>query len=183
MRLDFKLKLEKRRDEGNPILYINTLINIRAVINQHLAEIWRDINIVGQGIPTDKWLFRVFWRRAHARVCPSLPQTIEKDDLEKIYQYFQGGAIESPVVLRHAVWYFLVIHFVTSSRGLEFHHQLRIDSFDGTGEFASLRHETLQESPRWITINWLSHIQKNVCIRNCSRPIKKLKYLIERTDN
>lgn len=65
--------------------------------------------------------------------------------MEKIYQYFQGDAIESPVVLRHAVWYFLVIHFVTGSRGLEFHHQLRIDSFDGTGEFASPRHETLQD--------------------------------------
>lgn len=57
-------------------------------------------------------------------------------------------ATTSLVILRQAVWYLISIHFVT--RGMEFHHQLKLDSFefneDETGEFVTLKHETQQKT-------------------------------------
>ncbi|WAR13787.1 hypothetical protein MAR_003892 [Mya arenaria] len=55
----------------------------------------------------------------------------------------------SPTTPRPAVWYNLAIHFV--SRGLEFHHQLKRDSFESQFdeyclEYARLTHETQQKN-------------------------------------
>lgn len=75
-------------------------------------------------------------------------EVINPEDLSKIASYLRAAKF-SPLVLRQCVWYHLSIHFI--SRGLEFHHQLRRDSFnfhtDENGlEYVTLRHETQQKN-------------------------------------
>jgi hypothetical protein len=73
-------------------------------------------------------------------------QIIEDEDLQKIYTYLEG-AKTSAVILRQAVLYVIAVHYV--SRGMEFHHQLQVNSFefheDDTGKYVTL-HETLQKN-------------------------------------
>ncbi len=74
-------------------------------------------------------------------------EVIEDTDLKKIANYFTT-APDSPVALRYCVWYNLSLHYVT--RGLEFHHQLKLNSFefheDEYGEYVTLTHETQQKN-------------------------------------
>ncbi|XP_052688916.1 histone-lysine N-methyltransferase SETDB1-B-like isoform X2 [Crassostrea angulata] len=138
-------------DDDEPLYHNNTLVNIRGAINRHLADIPRNIDIVRdkEFRTANGVLFGLFKERK--RLGLSKPtrhkEIIEIRDLQKIYEYLQG-ARTSPVVLRHAVWYFLSIHFVT--RGVDFHHQLNFDSFvfctDETGQYAAIQHETLEEN-------------------------------------
>lgn len=153
-----KGKLDDGDDDGDndneddePLYHNNTLVNIRGAINRHLADIPRNIDIVRdkEFRTANGVLYGLFKERK--RLGLSKPtrhkEIIEIRDLQKIYEYLQG-ARSSPVVLRHAVWYFLSIHFVT--RGVDFHHQLNFDSFvfrtDETGQYAALQHETLEEN-------------------------------------
>ena len=73
---------------------------------------------------------------------------IHSEDVDRISSYFHT-APHSPIVLRKCVWYNLSLHFVT--HGLEFHHQLRMDSFqfhkdEHNLEYITLRHETQAKS-------------------------------------
>jgi hypothetical protein len=138
--------------EQEPLLYHkNSLINIRAAINRNLADLKRDIDIVhdkefktANGILDG--LFKERTRQGLSK--PTKHKAIiDESDLDKIYTYLQG-AKTSPVILRHAVWYFVAIHFV--SRGVEFHHQLQINSFDfhedESSSYVTLKHETVQKN-------------------------------------
>lgn len=71
-------------------------------------------------------------------------EIIHKSGLQKIYAYLES-AYSSPINLRLSMWYIIAIHFVY--RGLEFHYQLRVDSFDFKVNeegsiYACLKHET-----------------------------------------
>ena len=83
------------------------------------------------------------------------------------------------------MWYFLSIHFV--SRGLEFHHQLKINSFefqtDDTGSFASLKHEIMQKNHQGGLAEADSHTDKRMyAVNTTCCPVKLLRLLIDRTD-
>ena len=60
---------------------------------------------------------------------------------------YKSRASESALIIRQSVWMFVAIHF--ESCGLEFHHQLKINSFDFQidefgKEYATINHETQQ---------------------------------------
>lgn len=129
----------------------NTLKNIRSAINRHLQDIGRPINIVHDTMfksanRTLDGMLKAMTQSGASR--PTLHKTVlNPHDLEKISSYFKAAPF-SPIVLRQCVWFNLSVHFV--SRGLEFHHQLRLDSFefcnDGDAEYVVLRHETQQKN-------------------------------------
>ena len=72
---------------------------------------------------------------------------ITNNDMQKIATYLQAD--DDAQVLQYKVWYSLGVHFV--SRGLEFHHQLTLNSFsfhqdDDGREYVTLAHETQQKN-------------------------------------
>jgi CRISPR/Cas system-associated protein Cas7 (RAMP superfamily) len=74
-------------------------------------------------------------------------EIIGLQDLQLINPYLNNNA-KNPVSRRLMVWFNLAIHFV--SRGLEFHHQLNLNSFDfhvdaEGDEYATKNHETQQK--------------------------------------
>nr|XP_022306586.1 uncharacterized protein LOC111112973 [Crassostrea virginica] len=168
----------------------NSLINIRAAINRHLADLRRDIDIVhdkefktSNGILDG--LFKERTRQGLSK--PTKHKAIiDEADLRKIYSYLQG-AKTSPIILRQAVWYFLAVHFV--SRGMEFHHQLQRNSFefheDESGKYATLKHDTLQKTFQGgLTSNDDQSTEKRMYATNdpsCC-PVELLTLLIEKTD-
>lgn len=130
----------------------NTLKNIRSAINRHLQDIGRSIDIVRdkEFKSTNHTLDGML--KTMTKIGASRPtkhkDIINSQDLQKISSYLRAATF-SPLVLRQCVWYHLSIHFVT--RGLEFHHQLRRDSFqfhnDENGlEYVTLRQETQQKN-------------------------------------
>jgi hypothetical protein len=75
-------------------------------------------------------------------------ETIEIDDLQLISTYLFKD-INDPILLRQSMWYCLAVHF--ASRGLEFHHQLNLNSFDfkvdsDGDEYVLIKHETQQKT-------------------------------------
>jgi hypothetical protein len=74
-------------------------------------------------------------------------EVITNNEMEKMSTYLYGEV--NPVVLRFRVWFLLAIQFV--SRGLEFHQQLKMDSFviktdENGAEFVKLSHDTKQKN-------------------------------------
>ena len=124
---------EVRPKTVGEIYHRSSLINLRAAINRHIQDIQRapPIDIVRdkEFKPANGVLDGLLKHRTlNGQSKPTKHKpVIEKDDLKKIVN-FLSKANTSPIVLRLAVWYNLSIHFV--SRGLEFHHQLKLDSFD-----------------------------------------------------
>jgi hypothetical protein len=112
---------------------------------------------------------------------------IEMEDLEKIYVYLKG-AKKSQIILRHAVWYFLTIHFV--SRGMEFHYQLEINSFkfheDESGKYVTLEHDTLQKNHQGQIIrNDGCNLEKRMYATydpHCC-PVELLRLMINKTES
>ena len=96
----------------------NSLINIRAAINRHLADLRRDIDIVhDKEFKTSNGILDGLFkeRTRQGLLKPTKHKAIiDEADLGKIYSYLQG-AKTSPIILRQAVWYFLAVNFV--SRG------------------------------------------------------------------
>jgi hypothetical protein len=174
---------------SEPMYHKNTLINIRAAINRKLADLNRtDINIVGDkafkhanGVLNG--LLKKRMRTGMSKATQHKP-IIEIEDLKKIATYLTH-ARSSPITLRQAVWYNISIHFVT--RGLEMHHQLRLDAFefhvDESGEYVTLNCEIQQK-------NWQGGLGTNDApsgkrmystgTENC--PVNMLQLLIEKTD-
>ena len=171
----------------------NSMINIRAAINRYIHNQNRSPSI---DIVKDKdfktangvldGLFKEQMRSGTAR--PTVhKQIIEREDLDKIAAYFKGSLL-SPIILRHCVWFQLCLHFV--SRGLEFHHQLRLDSFifheDDCGQYVTLRHETKMKNDQGGIESMVSDSKatekrmyttgSDIC------PVKLLKHLIEKSD-
>ena len=88
-------------------------------------------------------------------------------------------------ILRHCVWYNIAIHFVT--RGIEFHHQLRKDSFlfqsDEHGEYVTLTHETQQKNFQGGLGSDEAPADKRMyATDSVFCPVKMLKLLINKTD-
>ena len=169
---------------------INSYKAIRSAINRHLHDLGRDLDIV-RG--------REF-KRSNAILDGKLKKNLEqgltkpikhkkiisKSDLEKISAYLFGD--NNPVILRFRVWFVVAIHFV--SRGLEFHEQLKINSFivntdDYGNVYATLSHETKQK-------NWQGGIDKTdapkekrmYAVPNSEKycPVKALSDFISKTD-
>lgn len=91
------------------------------------------------------------------------------------------------MVLRHAVWYFLSINFITI--GLEFHHKFNHNSFvfcaDETGQYAALQHKTLQNNHQGGVDADDSHTDKIMYAtdnENCCH-VYLLKLLMSKTDS
>lgn len=73
-------------------------------------------------------------------------EIIPKQDLDKISAYVFGEP--TPISLRFRIWLLIAIQFI--SRGLEFHEQLKTDSFEfhvdeNKQEYVALSHETKQK--------------------------------------
>ena len=113
-------------------------------------------------------------------------EIIGLQDLQLINAYLNNA--KNPVLLRLRVWFNLAIHFV--SRGLEFHHQLNLNSFDfhvdaEGDEYATINHETQQtniqgglmceEAPA-DKLFYGNAVDQNVC------PLASLKMFISKTD-
>ena len=111
---------------------------------------------------------------------------IDPEDLRKIAAYFQSAEF-SPVKLRQSVWYNLSVHFV--SRGLEFHHQLRRDSYvfdhdDKGGEYVTLSHECLQKNFQGGLNSEEAESDKRMyATGRADCPLKLLRLLMDRTDH
>ena len=104
--------------------------------------------------------------------------------MEKISTYFKDAPL-SPIILRQCVYFQLSIHFV--SRGQEFHHQLKLDSFqfhsDDTGEYVTLKHETQQKNHQGGLGNVEMNADKRMYATGADTcPVKMLKLLISKTD-
>ena len=169
---------------------INSYKAIRSAINRHLHDLGRDLDIV-RG--------REF-KRSNAILDGKLKKNLEqgltkpikhkeiisKSDLEKNSAYLFGD--NNPVILRFRVWFVVAVHFV--SRGLEFHEQLKINSFivntdDYGNVYATLSHETKQK-------NWQGGIDKTdapkekrmYAVPNSEKycPVKALSDFISKTD-
>lgn len=173
-----------------PLYHKNTLINIKEAINRHLADIQKDVNIVhDKEFRTANGILDGFFKERtwlDLSKPTSHKDIIEIHDLQKIYKYLQG-ATSSPVVLRHAVWYFLSINFIT--RGLEFHHKFNHNSFvfctDETCQYAALQHKTLQNNHQGGVDADDSHTDKRMYAtdnENCCH-VYLLKLLISKTDS
>ncbi|CAC5366442.1 unnamed protein product [Mytilus coruscus] len=106
------------------------------------------------------------------------------NDLEKINSYLYSS--DDPIILRFRVWYNIAMHFVT--RGIEFHQQLQINSFEfhfdeNNREYACLSYEMKQK-------NWQGGLDSGETINDkrmysCEGdrcPVASLKLLILKTD-
>lgn len=182
-------KPQNPKKEHTSEYHKNTMKAIRAAINRHLSDIGRNIDIVNDKAfkTANKSLTGLMKHRMVTGT--SRPTThkeiIHKSDLQKISAYLES-AYSSPVNLRLAMWYIIAIHFV--SRGLEFHHQLRVDSFDFKVDeegsiYACLKHETKQK-------NYQGGIHKLEALNdkrmyetgNETCPVKMLKFFLSKTD-
>jgi hypothetical protein len=97
---------EKHPNSQEPLYHKNTLLNIRAAINRHLADLKRNISIVkDKEFRTANGILDGLFKE-RTKLGQSVPtkhkKIIEQHDLEKIYAYLQG-ATKSDVILRHAV--------------------------------------------------------------------------------
>ena len=167
----------------------NTMKNIRAAINRHLQDKGRNIDIIrGPAFKsannTLDGLLKEQTRAGMSRPTQH-KEIIEEEDLYKMSDYV-STADSNPVILRQSVWLNLSIHFV--SRGLEFHHQLKRDSFDfklddnGT-EYVTINHETQQKNFQGGLTKDEAPIDRRMYAtgdQNC--PVKSLKLFIEKTD-
>jgi hypothetical protein len=166
------LKNKKNRsieltDAQTETYHKNSLKSLRSAINRHLQDLGRSIDVVRDkefkaANHTLDGMLKSKTKTGASRT------TLHKDvintkDLQRTSSYFKC-APSSPVVLQQCVWYNLSIHFISS--GLEFHHQLRMDSFhfqkDGNDlEYATVRHKTLQKNfPGWNWMSWSPIWQK-----------------------
>lgn len=132
--------------------------NIRAAINRHLSDLERDMNIV-----KDKEFKSandtLDGKLKHNVKCGIYKPTkhndvITPEDLMRIREYLYS--VDNPVILRYRVWYDIAIHFVT--RGLEFHEQLKQNSFEfitdeNEHEYVVLSHETKQKKNNSRRVN------------------------------
>ncbi|XP_069140542.1 uncharacterized protein [Argopecten irradians] len=181
---------ENLTEKQAEVYHKNTMINIRAAINRHLQDLKRDIDIVRdkQFKPANKTLDGLLKVRmtTGASRATKHKEVIPENDMKKISTYLQGS-LNSPYILRQAVWFNLALHFV--SRGLEFHKQLRLDSFafseDENGNFVTLRHLTHQKNHTGgISKSEDENTKKMYAVPSAGQfcPVSLLKLLIDKTD-
>lgn len=160
--------------------------NIRAAKNGHLSDLERDMNIV-----KDKE-FRsandtLDGKLKHNVKCGiSKPtnhkEVITPEDLMRIPEY----SVDNPIILRYRVWYDIAIHFVT--RGLEFHEQLKQNSFEfitdeNEHEYVVLSYETKQKTIQGGLTNEEANNDKRMYATNTKQcSVASLKLLLSKTD-
>ena len=176
------------RPEKNGALYQkNTLINLRAAINRKLADLKRSMDIVkGKEFSSSNGVLYGLCKeriRDGTMATTQHRQPITKSDMEKIHTYFKN-APNNPVILRQCVYFHIALHFFT--RGQEFYHQLRLDSFtfhtDESGEYAVLNEETPLEGNQGNARNTLNCGRRMYATGGDTCPLKMLKLLIEKTE-
>lgn len=128
----------------------NSFKSIRSAINRHLQDLGRDLEIVrGREFRTSNNILdgklKKNLQEGLARPTKH-KEVITNDEMSKISSYLYGEV--NPIVLRFRVWFIIAVHFV--SRGLEFHQQLRMNSFvlnkdENGNEYVTLSHETKQK--------------------------------------
>lgn len=175
------------------IYHKNTLLNLRSGINRFIQntkrlpiiDIAKDTEFkIANGVLDGLLKERM---KSGTAVPTRHKQIIEQEDLDKIHDYFQRS-FTSPIILRQCVWFQLAVHFV--SRGLELHHQLRVDSFefdeDESGHYAKLRHDTQMKNNQGglsSLVNAQEATEKRMYATGTGLcPVKMLKYLIDKTD-
>lgn len=184
-------RLKSMSIEHANVYHKNSLKNVRAALNRHIKDMGRDFDIVkdtafrSSNVILDSTLKMMVASglsrpTQHKRI-------IESDDLQSISAYIYAD-VKDPVRLRLKVWYILAIHNV--SRGLEFHHQLNLNSFDfktdvDGDEFAVINHETQQKNIQGGITSEEAPSDKHMYAdkqnpKYC--PIIALKELIEKTD-
>lgn len=167
----------------------NSLKNIRAALNRHLTDIGRNIDIVhGANFKSANRTLDGFMKE-QMRAGKSRPTEhkpiIAPEDLKKIADYF-STASTSPIILRQCVWFNLGLHFV--SRGLEFHHQLKPDSFDFSVdpdgmEYVTINHETQQKNFQGGLTKDESPTDRRMYATGMSDcPVAMLKLFLSKTD-
>jgi len=158
-------------------------------LNRHLNDIGLDFDIV-----RDKQ-----FKTANEMLDAKLKSNVElgisrptkhkaiicETDLNKIDTYLNSEV--NPVLLRYRVWYNLAIHF--GSRGLEFHKQLNINSFQiqtdqsNNTEYVVLTHETRQKNFQGGLESEDSPSDKRMyATQTDTCPVAALRLLLERTD-
>lgn len=169
----------------------NSLKSIRSAINRYLQDLKRSMDIVRDkefksANHTLDGMLKEMTKTGASRAT-NHKSVIHPEDLERISSYFLSAPY-NPIVLRQCVWYHLSIHLVT--RGLEFHHQLRTDSFlfqkdENNRQYVTLCHETQQknfqggirseEAPSGKRIYEVP--ESEIC------PVKMLRLLLSKTDS
>jgi len=129
----------------------NSFKSIRSAINRHLQDLGRDLEIVrGREFRTSNNILdgklKKNLQEGLARPTKH-KEVITNDEMSKISSYLYGEV--NPIVLCFRVWFIIAVHFV--SRGLEFHQQLRMNSFvlnkdENGNEYVTLSHETKQKN-------------------------------------
>ena len=139
-------------DEHAQVYHKNTLKNVRAALNNHVKNLNRNFDIVRDSDfrtsnsildSTLKMMVKTGLSRRTKH-----KEIIDLQDLQLINTYLSNNA-KDPVLLRLRVWINLAIHFV--SQGLEFHHQLNLNSFDfhvdvEGDEYETISYETQQKN-------------------------------------
>ena len=129
----------------------NTLTNFRAALNRN-KDLNRNFDIVHDSDFRTSNIILDSTLKMMVKTGLSRPtkhkEIIGLQDLQLINGYLNKIA-KNPVLLRLRVWFNLAIHFV--SRGLEFHHQLNLNSFDfhvdaEGDEYATINYETQQQN-------------------------------------
>ncbi|XP_061191033.1 uncharacterized protein LOC133199203 [Saccostrea echinata] len=168
----------------------NTMKAMRAAINRHFSDIGRDFDIVNDRqfkLANRSLIGLLKHRMAEGTIHSTIrKEIIPKSDLQKISKYLET-AYSSPINLRLSLWYILAVQFVR--RGVEFHHQLNIDSFDfktdeDGREYACLYHETkLKNNPEVHARNErLMSDTRMYATKSAICPVKMLKFFLSKTD-
>lgn len=135
MQSQTQINFQKIRKTDRCINYHkNSLKSIRSAIDRSLQDIRRSTDIVRDKEfksanhtldHTLDWMLKAKIKKLVYQVTNHKSVT-HSENLKQITTYFHSAPY-NPIVLRQCVWYYSSIHLVT--RGLEFHHQLRTDSF------------------------------------------------------
>ena len=139
-------------DEHAQVYHKNTLKNVRAALNRHIKNLNRNFDIVHDSDFRTSNIILDSTLKMMVKTGLSRPtkhkEIIGLQDLQLINAYLNDNP-KNLVLLRLRVWFNLAMHFV--SRGLEFHHQLNLNSFDfhvdaEGDEYATINHETQQNN-------------------------------------
>ena len=164
--------------------------NIRSAINRHMQDLGRAIDVI-RGVEFRSanrvldGMLKQMTKQGQSRPTQHKP-VLESEDLVKIATYFQKAML-SQVMLRHRVWYYISIHFV--SRGLEFHHQLKRDSLifqtdDKGDEYVTLSHECQQKNCQdGLNSEEAAADKRMYATGRDDCPVQMLRHFIQRTDD
>ena len=178
------------KSKGGDFYHKNTLKNIRSAINRHMQDLGRAIDVI-RGVEFRSanrvldGMLKQMTKQGQSRPTQHEP-VLESEDLVKIATYFQKAML-SPVMLRHCVWYYISIHFV--SRGLEFHHQLKRDSLifqtdDKGDEYVTLSHECQQKNFQGgLNSEEAAADKRMYATGRDDCPVQMLRHFIQRTDD